>query len=194
MAGTLGQACFLSFHATKLLTTGEGGMVLTNDTTLLRKMRELKQGSPNRLTIRYASPMTDIQVALGLSQLARYAAFLDRRRTIADYYFSELDGLSLSLPRHVRNRSIFFRFPVRTKGVFEELQRMFDREGIYVRRGVDTLLHRQCSLNPNDFPVTERIFSETLSIPIYPALSDKDCERIVGTCHAIFKKACTGAT
>lgn len=98
MAGTLGQACLLSFNATKLLTTGEGGMVLTNDVTLLKKMRQLKQGNAERMTSRYSSPLTDIQAALGLSQLARYAAFLDRRRAIADYYFSELDGLPLSLP------------------------------------------------------------------------------------------------
>jgi len=186
-AGTLGQVSITSFHATKLLTTGEGGMALTNDLSILRKMKDLKQGNSNSLTIRYLYPMTDLQAALGLSQLARYNDFLHRRKEIADYYFSELSDLPLLLPHGIRDKSIFFRFPLRTKKNFEELKASFVSKGIHVRKGVDTLLHRTCGMEAKDFPVTEKLFSETVCIPIYPALRNEDCERIVSSCHEVFR-------
>jgi len=185
-AGTAGQICITSFHATKLLTTGEGGMALTNDVTIVKKLKELKQGTPRSLTVRYLYPMTDLQAALGLSQLARYNDFLQRRKEIADYYFAKLKGLPLMLPHDIRDRSIFFRFPLRTKFNFEEVQASFAKQGIHIRHGVDTLLHRKCSMRAGDFPFTEQFFGETVCIPIYPALKDKDCEKIIASCHKVF--------
>jgi UDP-4-amino-4-deoxy-L-arabinose-oxoglutarate aminotransferase len=185
-AGTFGQVCITSFHATKLLTTGEGGMALTNDPTILKKLKELKQGNPQSLTVRYLYPMTDVQAALGLSQLARYNDFLQRRKEIADYYFSKLKGLPVMLPYGIRDRSIFFRFPLRAKIYFEEVQASFTAQGVHIRHGVDTLLHRKCGMGTGNFPFTEQLFSETVCIPIYPALNDKDCEKIVASCHKIF--------
>ena len=162
-------------------------MALTNDLSILRKMKDLKQGNSNSLTIRYLYPMTDLQAALGLSQLARYNDFLRRRKEIADYYFSELSDLPLLLPHGIRDKSIFFRFPLRTKKNFEELKASFVSKGIHVRKGVDTVLHRTCGMEVKGFPVTEKLFSETVCIPIYPALRDKDCERIVASCHEVFR-------
>ncbi len=191
IVGTIGKLCVLSFHATKPLATGEGGMVLTNDTKLLKKLRELKQGKSGRLVIRYRNPMSDLQAALGLSQLAQYESFLYRRRLIADLYFTRLVDLAVELPYHVRERSIFYRFPLRVGGNFESLRALFDAEGIQVRRGVDSLLHIQCGMKTGNFPVAERCFSETLSLPIYPALTDEECEEVVKSCRRIFTKAIT---
>jgi len=187
-AGTLGEVCIVSFHATKLLSTGEGGMVLSKDRHLLSKIRELKQGQDGRLITRYLYPMTDLQAALGLSQLTQYNDFLDRRKFIADYYFSELKELPFLLPHAVRNRSIFFRFPLRTTEKFEKLLSLFLFHGIHIRKGVDALLHRLWAMNPDTFPTTEKLFSETFCIPIYPALRDAECEKIVNCCHTVFSK------
>jgi UDP-4-amino-4-deoxy-L-arabinose-oxoglutarate aminotransferase len=178
----------LSFHATKLLATGEGGMALTKERKLLQKLRVLKHGNTDHLAVgRHRHPMADLQAALGMSQLKQYNKFLSRRRAIADYYFSRLEGLPVRLPELVRDRSIFFRFPVRIKGDFGKLQELFDRQGIQVRRGVDALLHRQMGLHPADFPGAEKCFDETLSLPIYPALSDDDSERVVMTSRSLLK-------
>jgi perosamine synthetase len=185
-AGTFGEVCITSFHATKLLTTGEGGMALTNDAAILKKLKELKQGNSCPLSVRYLYPMTDVQAALGLSQLARYKDFLQRRKKIADYYFSALAGLPVKLPYTIRDRSIFFRFPLRARINFEEAKTSFAEQGVHIRRGVDTLLHRKCGMREGNFPCTEQLFSETVCIPIYPALKDKDCEKIVASCHKIF--------
>lgn len=187
VAGTRGELCVLSFHATKLLTTGEGGMVLGGDEKLLAKLRALKEGEgAGPLSLRYRQPLSDLQAALGLSQLSKYDNFLRRRRLIAEQYFTELEGLPIELPRAVRERSIFFRFPLSISLEFDALRRRFDAEGIQVRRGVDALLHRQCGLSSENFPVAERCFYRTLSIPLYPALGSLDCARIVEVCRRIF--------
>jgi len=182
---TLGKLCVLSFHATKLLTTGEGGMVLTNDEDLLKRLRGFKESKGIPSTIRYRQPMSDLQAALGLSQFARYEEFLDRRSFIADYYLTHLKGFPIKLPHHVRDRSIFFRFPVRVRGNFEKLRKLFNSEGVQVRHGVDTLLHRLFEIESKRFPMAEEYFRETLSIPIYPALKRKELEWVVKSCQHI---------
>jgi len=181
--GSWGKLCICSFHAIKLLTTGEGGMVLTNDEILLHRLRELKYGVNKGYKLRYLFPMTDLQAALGLSQLRRFDEFLTRRRQIADVYFSKLDDLSIQLPENIRGRSIFFRFPIRTQKGFESLRIAFDKLGIQVRRGVDALLHYGLGLTHGSFPVSEMLFNQTVSIPLYPALTSEEVEHIIEVCH-----------
>ena len=185
--GSFATVGVFSFHATKCLTTGEGGIVVSNDADLLVRMRDLRNGSDSFADGRVASPITDIQAALGLSQLARYPQFLARRQEIADLYFSELRTCSIELPVMVRGRSIFFRFPVRVRGNLERYEGEFRELNVRVRPGVDALLHRAMGVDPRLFPVAETLFAETLSIPIYPALQDEELERLVAACRAVLK-------
>jgi UDP-4-amino-4-deoxy-L-arabinose-oxoglutarate aminotransferase len=167
--GTFGQITMCSFQATKCLTTGEGGMLLSNDSHILEKA----------IAIQSLFPMSDIQAALGISQLERYDTFLGRRREIASTYFKTLDKLpNVCMPTPLRQRSIFFRFPIRIQRQFDTFKNEFEQLGISVRRGVDSLLHRGVGLPSKDFPNAEQQFSETLSIPIYPALTDDEVEYI----------------
>ena len=131
--------------------------------------------------------MTDLQAALGLSQLVRYAEFLTLRRQVADQYFSELQGCQIQLPNEVRERSIFFRFPIRVQGHLNMFEEEFKRHGVTVRRGVDALLHRMMRLNPHDFPMAEQLFNETLSIPIYPALRVQDMNAVIMATRSVFE-------
>ncbi len=163
-------------------------MALTQEDKILRKMKELRDGRPDFLALRYLYPMTDLQAALGLSQIARYHDFLRVRKEIADYYFTKLSSLPVQLPLDIKNRSIFFRFPLRTNTNFESIKTAFAERGIQVRKGVDSLLHRMRGMDPKNFPVTERLFSETVCIPIYPALDNKHWERIAVSCQNVFTK------
>jgi perosamine synthetase len=189
LAGTFGRLCILSFHATKLLTTGEGGMVLTNDMGLACRLRALKCGDEEHSTTRYRLPMSDLQAVLGLSQLQSYETFMTRRREIADFYFAELKDLRVILPFAVADRSIFFRFPLRVNTGFEGVRLAFAAAGIQVRRGVDTLLHQTMRMKSSSFPCAERCYAETVSIPLYPALRDNQCQTIVDACMNIFGNA-----
>jgi perosamine synthetase len=127
-----------------------------------------------------------VQAALGRSQLRRYRGFLDRRRAIANRYFTGLAGLDVRLPLSVRDRTIFFRFPLRTPRDFDEIRSRFARAGVHVRRGVDALLHRTFGPSPADFEGAERCFAETVSLPLYPALTDADCSRVIEASQQVF--------
>ena len=122
--GTFGAITICSFHGTKCLTTGEGGMLLTNDSRTLEKARVA--GSITR--------MSDIQAALGISQITRYNDFLLRRIEIANTYLNALDNLSSScLLKSLKQTSMFYRFPVTVKQPFEQLRNEFERCSIAVR-------------------------------------------------------------
>ena len=168
-AGTFGQIAMCSFKAIKCLTTGEGGMILSNDNSMLKKIRSAQ----------IFSPMSDLQAALGISQLEQYDSFLQRRQEIANIYFKIFDNFSdICRPRAIRNRSMFFRFPLITPLSFEMLKAEFEKKGIAVRQFIDFLLHRVLKQPSKNFPNAEKHFKETLSIPIYPSLSDEQVEYI----------------
>jgi UDP-4-amino-4-deoxy-L-arabinose-oxoglutarate aminotransferase len=183
--GTTGTAAVFSFHATKCLTTGEGGMVVSDDLELMQKMHTIRNGGI-RSKIRLASPMTDLQAAMGINQLKRYDTFLDRRKKFANRYLSELNNCKVVLPTNIERCSIFFRFPIRINEDFYVTQAKFGKHGISVRRGVDTLLHRQLNQKSSNFQSAERTFKETLSLPIYPALTAEEQRRIIEICKKIW--------
>ncbi|MFA6449842.1 MAG: DegT/DnrJ/EryC1/StrS aminotransferase family protein [bacterium] len=185
--GSFGAISVTSFYATKPLTTGEGGMALSDDDELLSTMRKLKNGTDSPAEGRRRCSMSDIQAALGLRQLVRYDKFLERRREIADFYFSRLDGLPVALPHNIRDRSIFFRFPIRPLNGYAPYPGLFEMESIDIARGgVDYPLHIKCGAPAGSLPNAEKLFAETLSIPIYPALLDVEIERVADACRRIF--------
>lgn len=174
-----GDLLVLSFHPTKCLTTGEGGMTLARDPALLARARAARDESGARLS--------DLAAALGLSQLARYPEFLRRRLALARVWHDALRDLpGLDLGWHGRRRSMFFRFPFHRAGGLERCQSEFQRRGIHVRRGVDLLLHRTLGLADAAFPNATEHFNTTVSLPLYPALTDAEHADCVRAARAIF--------
>jgi perosamine synthetase len=155
-------------------------MALASDPALLERIRSI--------AAREREQLSDLAAALGRSQLARYPAFLTRRRALADRYFEALSDVIAVLPHRVRERSVFFRFPLRSAGNFEELRAGFSQDGVQVRRGVDTLLHRSLALDGSRFPGAERAFRETLSIPLYPALTDDEAARVIEAARRVLSR------
>jgi len=98
-AGTFGAAAVFSFYATKVITTGEGGMVVTNSREIAGRIRDLKiYDQKDNYKIRFNYKMTDIQATLGLNQLQRLDAFIRRRKAIAEQYTRSFKALDLNLP------------------------------------------------------------------------------------------------
>jgi perosamine synthetase len=175
-----------SFHATKCLTTGEGGMAVSRDAHLLSLMRQLRDAAIAGRG-RIATPMSDLQAELGLSQLRNYPAMLARRRAIAAIYIDALRDCPVAVePMQSINRGAAFRFVLRSELPFPAAERAFAGEGITVRRGVDALLHRSVTEDAAGFPIAELLFAESISVPIYPALSDEDVEHISRVLPVIF--------
>jgi len=179
-AGSRGDLAVLSFHATKMLTTGEGGMVVSAHPRLLDRARALTSPSQHPSPSVFA-PMSDLQAALGLSQLQRLATMLDRRRAIAKRYDEALVGIpETTLPADRSN--CIFRYTFRSGRGFTALEAHFNRYGVCVRRGVDALLHRSRGEDDARYPIATRLLETTVSLPCYPALTDPALDRV---CHAL---------
>jgi perosamine synthetase len=180
-AELIGDIGVYSFHATKCLTTGEGGAVATNRKDIAENFIGLLKNKSIH------NPITDIQAALGIVQLEKYPIALLKRSGIAENYFHKLNRDLVSRFLEIRKDVIFFRFLLVYKGGdFENIKKKLEYKGISVRKGVDELLHqRYFTGTKDDFPNAEKIFRETLSIPILPDLTLEEQEEIVNAINSI---------
>lgn len=170
----------LSFHPTKCLTSGEGGMMVSLNEDYINKARIIRDGCESANKKRLIAPLSDLQAALGISQLKRYPEFLKRRREIAGKYLIALAAISLKLVNYdAKASSMFFRLPLKVKGGLEKYEKRFLGKEIQIRKGVDKLLHRLSGLSDDDFPMSIELFNETISVPLYPALTDEEVDRCI---------------
>lgn len=174
-----GHLRILSFEATKLLTCGEGGLLLADDQCLLNRARDLRDGSYDFPEPALRLPMTDLSAAIALVQWERLPSFLGRRRELADFY---LDTIGRAHPHELlpamrRENTHPFRFVLRVDDP-DAFLRFGEQRGVTFRRPVAPApLHRlfQCE---GAFPVTDRMFDQLVSIPLYPRLSDDDAKLV----------------
>jgi len=185
------MTCF-SFHPVKVITTGEGGAVTTNDAGLAERLRSFRNHGMHRDPARggwyydvtelgYNFRLTDLQAALGSSQLRRLEPFILRRNALADRYRTLLGGTGVGLPPAATAgwRHAYHLFPL----LVPDRRRVFDAlraAGIGVQVHYTPIhrlsLHRR---DPGGFPGAERLAGHLLSIPIYPDLTDDQQDLVV---------------
>jgi perosamine synthetase len=177
--GSSGAVGVFSFYATKLITTGEGGMLLSNDARVLALARDLRQYDEQEDdTPRFNYKMTDLQAALGLAQLQRLPQFLARRQAIAARYRQGLQDLPLDLPLvPADGERVYYRYVVGGPQPAAHYLTKLHALGVQARRPVFRPLHRYLRLN--GFPGAEEAWEKAVSLPLYPALSDEEVGRIV---------------
>ena len=181
--GTFGIASIISFYATKMLTTGEGGMVLTNSAEIAEKIKDLREYDVREdYRIRFNYKMTDIHAALGVNQLRKLPQFIQRRCEIADYYTQYFSRLNIDLPK-VKNgkTSVWYRYVVKVPSRLPEIIERFETEGVICDSPIAKPLHNYLGLPDEEYPNTTKAFQSALSIPIYPSLDDAKVARIVDT-------------
>lgn len=175
--GTFGVCSIFSFYATKMLATGEGGMVLSDDDGLVKIIRELRDyDEKDFYSVRYNYKMTDIQAAIGISQLKKVSSFIEKRRKIADLYDSKLQKTFLIPEVPEGRKHIYYRYVLlldNASGFIKEMK----KKGIECNRPVFKPLHKYLGLS--GYPATEEIWNKAVSIPIYPSLSDEEIRRII---------------
>jgi len=179
-AGNLGSAASVfSFHATKVIAAGEGGMVLSGDSALVARVRDLAEYSDKLDGIlRFNFAMPEMTAALGLSQLERLPTMIARRRELAARYTASLTGAGLDLPaEEPGERRIFYRYIVRSDRT-EALRTSLRDRGIRAERPVFAPLSRIPGMTA-ECPGAERAWEQSLSLPLYPALTEAEAETVV---------------
>ena len=200
------DASVFSFHPVKTITTGEGGMVMTNDEERAWQMTTLRshgitrdatrmhraQDGPwhyEQLDLGHNYRMTDLQAALGLSQLARLDAFVDRRNVLARRYDRLLSGCPLVLPAiRPGNVSAFHLYVVRlrTGAVSRSHREVFES---LRTKGIGVSLHyapvhlqpyyRNLGFKPGMCPEAEQHAREAITLPLHPSLTESEQDRVV---------------
>lgn len=202
-AGEFSDITIFSFHPVKLITTAEGGMALTNDAALAEAMALFRSHGITRdaakleadegpwyyeqQTLGYNYRMTELQAALGTSQLTRLDAWVARRHELAAQYDRALAGLPLKLPRYdAAGRSALHLYPVQLQGAAVGRRVFFER---LRARGIGVNVHyipvhrqpdyRQLGFRAGDFPCAEAYYANAVSLPMYADLSDAQQAEVV---------------
>ncbi len=175
-AGAQGRLAVCSFYATKLVAAGEGGMVL-GPADLVARARDARDYDEREdLLPRSNAKLTDMQAALGRSQLRRLDAFIARRRAIAAEYRRRLAPLPCRPPADAGDAHVYHRFVVEVdRDVPSVLEALQDR-GVTARRPVFRPLHRALGLP--GYAESERLWRTCVSVPCYPALTDAEVETV----------------
>ena len=207
------EATVYSFYATKTMTTGEGGMVVTPDEKLASRMRTMRLHGINRDVFdRYSSDkpswsyevvapgykynLTDTAAALGRVQLRRTPELVARRTEIAGHFNEAFRDLPLTLPAQAPTDSshAWHLYVIRLTDEAPVDRDLFIE--LMAKHGVGTSVHfiplhlqpywrDSYSLSPQDFPVASREFKHVVSLPIFSAMSDADVDQVVSTVKAI---------
>lgn len=195
-----------SFHPVKIITTGEGGMAITNDNELAARMARLRSHGITRdvhlmenepdgswyyeqLDLGYNFRMTDMQAALGVSQFGKLDAFVAQRHRLASHYDSMFANLPVTRPFHAEDTySAYHLYVVRMKldkstshrETFEHMK----------ASGIGVNLHyipiyrhphyaKTGRYNLNDFPEAEKYYSEAITIPLFPGLTEPQQDEVI---------------
>jgi perosamine synthetase len=175
--GSYGAVSAFSFYATKMITAGEGGMVLTSEPEFYDKLVEFRDYDKKSLfPAKYNYKMTDFQAALGLSQLKKLRHFIERREQIAFAYNKSFSDCSVELPvASPHKRPIYFRYVIKVSNR-DWVQQEAEKSGVICEKPVFQSLH--ACLGLQGFPSSNRATEQALSIPIYPSLTDSEIEYV----------------
>ncbi len=172
-----------SFHATKCLTTGEGGALLTDDMTIALRARAIASSDG---VVTFPTVLSDLQAALGIAQLDRYPTMLARRAELSTRWDRILSQSMVvqSSPR-APCATPLFRYTLCIADPFEMVAAAFAAQHVIVRRGVDSLRHRT-SAPDSAFPVAARLWATTVSLPVHASLTDDDWQTASDAAHAVW--------
>ncbi len=195
-----------SFHAVKIVTSAEGGMVTTQDAALAKRLRLLRSHGMSRdpkdiqgasegpwyyeqIDLGFNYRLTDVQAALGLSQLSRVTEMHAKRQACADRYDQVLAGLPLRLPARCSDRNSAWhlyaveidatRCAAHRLDVFNALREAQIGVNVHYIPIHTQPYYRRLGFKPGDFPIAEQYYAQAISLPLFPALSHAQQDRVV---------------
>jgi perosamine synthetase len=217
--GSISELTAFSFYATKTITTGEGGMLTTNDEAYAKRASVMRlHGISGDAWKRYTSQgswyyeivdagfkanMPDLLAALGRAQLKKAEAFCKRRREIADLYFRRLarvDELEMPPVGHANLEHSWHLFILRLRSEMftvgrNQLIQELKEEGIgtsvhFIPLHLHPYYRDRYGYRPGDLPNAEDAFARCISLPIYPDMTDAEVDRVAGAIEHFVQKNC----
>lgn len=210
--GRFSDITVFSFHPVKIITTAEGGMAVTQSPALAEAMALLRSHGITRdatrmtqtpdgpwyyqqLALGHNYRMNELQGALGLSQMQRLNAFVERRQALAQRYGRALEGLPLTLPwQHPDGHSAWHLYVVRLAldavprghlAVFEGLRARDIGVNLHYIPIHTQPFYQRMGFRWGDFPQAERYYAEALSLPMYPGLSEAEQDQVVAALREV---------
>ncbi len=196
--GSLAGLTIFSFHPVKTMTTAEGGAVLTNSKEFYDKMKMLRHHGVEKKPEKggwyyeinqpgYNYRITDIQCALGISQLKKLDKFIKRRREIVEKYnfaFADLKNIILPVEKSYAQSS-WHIYPIQIKtGDRQEIFDKFKEEGIgvqvhYIPLHLQPFYQTKFGYKQGDFPVAEKYYNRAITLPLYPAMTEEQIAKVI---------------
>ena len=214
--GTIGDLTCFSFYATKALTTGEGGMVTTAHDAWAERMRILRLHGISKdawkrytgegswyyevLEAGYKYNMTDIQASLGIAQLRKLDWMWERRKQIADFYtdsFRSLDGVQTPVVKTDRESAwhlyvvklVCDALTIDRNRFIEELKNMGTMASVhFIPLYRHPYYRRAFQYSAAGFAVSEQIYDQIISLPIYPGMTDEEANQVVESVAQVIQK------
>lgn len=207
--GSHGNLTCFSFHPRKVITTGEGGMITTNDSKIAEELKryrhqgmsisDLERHKSNQVIIEsykkigYNYRMTDMQAAMGIVQVKKLPEILEKRRLIAQRYdesFSKFSFLYVpKVPLYCKHnyQSYWFEILENSPVNRNELMQKLLEKDISTRRGIMAIHREPCySKYRASLPCTDRITANTILLPLYPSMSDMEIQYVIdGVCDIL---------
>lgn len=212
--GSLADLNVFSFHPVKHITTGEGGMVTTGDSDLARRIRIFRnhgitsdhhqreqQGSwfYEMVDLGYNYRLTDLQCALGISQLRKLSSWVARRQEIARRYDAAFAGVPAVKPLITREAvsHAYHLYVVRLdlkqlRATRSEVFTALRAEGIgvnihYIPVHLHPFYRKRFGTKPGDCPMAESAYEHVISLPMFAAMTDKDVQDVIAAVHKVTK-------
>ena len=204
--GNFGRASVFGFYPNKQITTGEGGMIVTDDDRFADTCRALRNQGREGMSwlahgrLGYNWRLSEINAAIGSVQVDRLEEILDGRRRVAHYYIDRLcDNRYLILPTISDDDHIsWFVFVVRLNDLFgpgdrDEIIKGLRAAGIGTNNyfppiHLQPYIANQFGYKPGDYPITESVSNRTLALPFYSKLGEADVEQVVRTLNEVIEK------
>ena len=203
--GAFADLTTLSFHPVKTITTGEGGMVLTNNKDFYEKLKifrshgAIKKPEKGGWYYEIENPsynfrITDFQCALGLSQLKKIGKFIKRRREIAKIYNRSFKNIKEIITPTEKDyvKSAWHIYPLQVKLNRKKIFEALKKEGLgvqvhYLPIHLQPFYQKKYGSRPEDFPVAKRYYERAITLPLFPKMTDGEVRYVVETVKKIIK-------